>query len=95
MAEVSRVRQLAAALQGDGCTASPDLFYRECCDEHDVYYRTGRDLGGEPITRAEADRRLRACMKRAGKTLIVGRWLLPWCYYGAVRLFGGAAWRGA
>lgn len=85
---MTKIAELAAALKGDGCTSSPDLFYRRCCDEHDIYYRTGRDLDGNPISRAEADRRLRNCMRAAGKTPVIGRHLLPWVYWAAVRLFG-------
>ena len=97
MAEKShweRVREMAAALHGDGCTASPDLFYRPCCDEHDIAYRSGRDVDGNALTRAQADARLRRCMMRAGKTPIVGRWLLPWFYWLGVRLAGRRAWQG-
>ena len=86
---MNRYLQLAAALGGDGCSSAPDLFFRPCCDEHDVYYRTGRDADGAPITRAEADRRFRLCMKANGKTFI-GRHVLSWVYWGAVRLFGGS-----
>lgn len=88
------VKEQKAALQGDGCTKSPDLFYTACCDEHDIYYRTGHDEDGKPITRYQADKRLFACMKRAGKTPVVGRFLLPVVYWSAVRLFGGGAWKG-
>lgn len=88
-------RDLARALNGDGCTSSPDLSYRDCCDAHDVHYRTGRDLEGRPITRREADRQLRACMRHSGKTLLIGRWLLPWLYWAAVRTFGRRAWKGS
>jgi len=87
-------RELAAALKGDGCTRSPDLWYRACCDMHDVHYRTGRDLDGQPITRALSDRQLRLCMAQSGKTLFVGRWVLPWLYWAAVRTFGRKAWKG-
>lgn len=86
---MNRYQQAAAVLKGDGCTSAPDFFYRPCCDEHDVYYRTGRDVDGEPVTRAEADKRLRQCMAKAGKT-IIGRRVMPWLYWGAVRVFGGA-----
>lgn len=88
----SRYQELARALKGDGCTSAPDLHYRHCCDEHDVYYRQGQDADGQPVTRAEADRRLRLCMRAAGKTPVFGRWLLPWVYWSAVRLFGRRAW---
>lgn len=87
--------ELAAALRGDGCTSSPDLWYRGCCDAHDVHYRTGCDLEGNPITRKEADRQLRRCMAQSGKTPVIGRWLLPWLYWAAVRAFGRRAWKGS
>ena len=90
----SRVKEHAAALHGDGCTASPDLFYRACCDEHDVHYRTGKTVDGTVITRATADRRLFRCMKRAGKTPLLGRFLIPLVYWCAVRVFARRAWRG-
>lgn len=89
-----RVKEHARALKGDGCTSSPDLFYRRCCDEHDIHYRTGKTVDGEPITRAQSDARLFQCMKNAGKTPVVGRFILPAVYWTAVRLFGGRAWRG-
>lgn len=89
-----RTKQLAAALGGDGCSSSPDLFYRPCCDRHDIHYRTGLTIDGDPITRAQADAQLRDCMKRHGKTPIVGRWLLPWVYWAAVRTFGGRSYKG-
>ena len=90
---MSKYSEIAAALRGDDCTSAPDLTYRACCDQHDVYYKTGRDLDGNPISRAEADKRLRLCMRRTGKTPLIGRWLLPWVYWGAVRLFGRGAWQ--
>lgn len=74
-----------ARLRGktDGCTLSPDFDFKECCDWHDVRYRENP----ERITRAEADRALRVCIR--GKGYVV----LPWAYWGAVRLFGWAFWR--
>jgi len=84
---MSRISEMAQALKGDGCTRAPDLAYRECCDEHDIAYRTGCDVDGNPVTRAGADKRLRQCMAGAGYTFL-GRWFLPWMYWGAVRLFG-------
>ena len=35
----------------------------------------------------QLDRRLRLCMGEAGYTFI-GRWFVPWIYWGVVRLFG-------
>lgn len=82
------------AVRGDGCTSSPDLAYTECCNRHDKDYTTGTDENGFKITRAQADKRLYECMKRAGVTPIVGRFIVPAFYYIAVRLFGGSHWEG-
>jgi hypothetical protein len=90
----ARVDALSAKVQADGCSDSPDLFYTDCCDEHDIAYRTGFDEDGSEITRAQADKQLFECMKKAGKTPVVGRWLVPAIYYGAVRLFGSGSWKG-
>ncbi len=66
----------------DGCTMSPDFnFGSDCCGEHDYHYQD------RTITRAEADRRLRACMQKKGYVV------LPWIYWGFVRAFGGFHWR--
>ena len=90
----TRVKEMAAALHGDGCTASPDLFYRRCCDEHDIHYRTGKTVDGEPITRAQSDKRLFQCMKKAGKTPVLGRFLIPLTFWFMVRVFARNAWKG-
>ena len=86
-------KALAAAVRADGCTASPEFFYTECCNAHDVAYRTGVSVTGFPITRREADRQLYQCMHQLGHTPILGRWVIPWIYWTAVRLFGGFAWQ--
>lgn len=88
-----RIKAYAYALQGDGCTSSPDLTYTECCDEHDIHYRTGQRIDGTPITREESDRELFECMRRKGKTPLVGKFIVPVIYYSAVRVFGGQAWK--
>lgn len=84
---------LAKLVRADGCSSAPDFWFKECCDEHDVYYRTGRDSEGYPITRAEADRRLRLCLRDSAITPI-GRFILSPLYYMAVRLFGSRHWKG-
>lgn len=89
-----RVKRAAKALKGDGCSSSPDLFYTRCCDEHDIHYRTGRTLAGKFISRAQSDKRLFACMKQAGRTPIVGKFLVPCVYWLGVRLFGRGSWKG-
>ena len=90
----ARVRAMSEKVGGDGCSSSPDLFYKPCCDAHDVAYRTGCDIDGKPITRAKADKEFLRCMRKAGKTPILGRTLLPVIYYLAVRMFGRKQWKG-
>lgn len=89
-----RVKQDAQRLNGDGCSDSPDLFYRRCCDEHDIAYRTGADVDGVPTTRKDADAELFKCMCKTGKTPVLGRFIIPSFYWIAVRLFGSKAWKG-
>lgn len=61
----------------DGCTAVPDLdFGADCCAEHDAHYQLG------DISRAEADAKLRQCMRKKGY------FVLPWVYWLGVRVFG-------
>lgn len=87
-----KVKALAWVLKGDGCTAVPDLTYKRCCDEHDIHYRTGNTVEGNPITRLEADNRLFQCMKETGKTPLLGTHIIPTIYWIGVRLFGGKIW---
>lgn len=65
----------------DGCTNSPDFNFTRCCEEHDYHYSR------HDITRAEADKILRKCIQRKWKGI-----LLPWIYWGAVRIFGRRHW---
>jgi hypothetical protein len=81
-------------LKGDGCTAVPDLTYSKCCRAHDADYRYAVNEEGEPLTRAEADKRLRECMMKTGKTPVIGRFLLPWVFWLGVRAGGGGIWNG-
>jgi hypothetical protein len=61
----------------DGCSGALDLdFGADCCNEHDFHYQLG------DITRADADKRLRECMRAKGY------FLLPWIYWLGVRVFG-------
>lgn len=57
-----RVRQRAAELGTDGCTAALDV-HLDCCLEHDIAYFTGRDVDGNPVTKAEADAAFRRCLQ--------------------------------
>jgi hypothetical protein len=66
----------------DGCTAVPDFdFGYDCCGEHDYHYQEG------DVSRAEADKRLRQCIRKKGY------FLLPWAYWLGVRMFAGDVWR--
>ena len=90
----ARVRAMSEKVGGDGCSSSPNLFYKPCCDAHDVAYRTGLDVDSKPVTRAKADKDFLRCMRKAGKTPILGRTILPVVYYLAVRMFGRKQWKG-
>lgn len=84
------IRSKAEELKSDGCTAVTQLL-KICCLEHDIYYRTHRDLKGNPLTRGEADVKFRQCMQsrsRVGKgsPIAIVRWL-------GVKLFAKRAWR--
>lgn len=83
---------LARLLEANGCTSAPDLCFGDCCNAHDVEYGTGRTIHGEPVTRAEADKRLMRCMsERAKKDKQAAEILAP-IYYAAVRVFGECHW---
>jgi hypothetical protein len=61
----------------DGCTGVPDFdFGADCCGEHDYHYQIG------DVSRAEADKRLRQCLRKKGY------FVLPWAYWLGVRLLG-------
>jgi len=62
----------------NGCSSSPDFNFQHCCDTHDYHYAV------HDITRAEADKKLRKCIQKEWHGI-----LLPWIYWGAVRMFGG------
>jgi hypothetical protein len=83
----------------DGCTSSPDLNFRECCEEHDFYYQKHeKDTG---VSRREADKRLRQCIQRKwcmrfsffGRPVTIKAFFLPWTYWVGVRVFGWKFWR--
>lgn len=82
---------IAFALNTDGCSGVPD-FYVLGCYEHDISYRTGRDAFGNPITREEADLRLRWFIQmkspaRAASPMSWWRWLY-------LKLFASKNWDG-
>lgn len=85
-----RVRERAAQLGSDGCTGVGPAF-RDCCLEHDIAYRTGATVDGEPQTKQQADARFLACMQRKSK---FGWWSpLAWVRYFAVKKFGKPSYK--
>ena len=88
----SRVQTIARKVHADGCTGVPDLWFRVCCYEHDICYRTGRTFDGWAVSRWQADRRLRHCMYEASP---LGRFsILAWVYWLGVRLLAKTAYKG-
>jgi hypothetical protein len=80
--EPSKLSKWAEKFGSDGCSSSPDLNFRTCCEEHDYHYRSG------DVARSEADARLRECIRGRG-------WLVtPWIYWLGVRLFGRSSYKG-
>ena len=69
----------------DGCTAAPDLFWDHCCKAHDFYYRNYKLT---QVSRKEADKRLRLCMRKSGSGRIVS-----WAYWAVVRMIGWNFWK--
>lgn len=87
------VRHRAAELKADGCSGPAlDAFYRDACLEHDIHYRTGRTLDGQPLTRAQADATFRRRMQAMSPVGVLSP--MAWWRWVAVRLFGGSSWRG-
>ena len=88
----------AHAAHSDGCTLVSEMFH-ECCEEHDLAYRYGKDPwsayifgweDAESITRAEADARFRQCIQERshlGKASPIS-----WIRWAGVRLGGWKAW---
>lgn len=85
-----RVRDKAAELGTDGCSYA-SAAYKDCCLEHDVFYKLGTKLDGTPITQAEADLRLRSCIQSRSR---VFGWYSPvaWGRYFLLKLRGHIAW---
>jgi hypothetical protein len=95
----------AALIGSDACSAVLGIKV-ECCYEHDLSYRTGRDprnaylcfrsgvlypwRAARPITRAEADARFRQCLMNRS---FLGRYSpMAWWRWAGVRVFGGSRW---
>ena len=85
-------KALRALVQGDGCTASPDLWFHDACTEHDRDYSVQLDENGRKLSRFKADNRFLRNMRKDAPNWII-RNTLPFVYYAAVRVFGGAFWR--
>ena len=91
------VRAKAKELGSDGCSGVPD-FHLDGCYEHDIAYRTGKDLYGNQITRAEADRRFRIYIQ---KHSLLAKFRLgffspmSWWRWAGVRLFGRNSYQNA
>ena len=85
-----RVRTRADELGSDGCTKATNAF-RDCCLEHDIAYRTGHTIDGEPQNKQQADLRFRACMQRHSTF----GWFSPmaWWRYLAVKWRGKPSYR--
>ena len=81
----NRVRDTAAELGCDGCTMASGAFL-DCCLQHDVEYRLGTTIDGEPITFDEADTRFRNCMFMRSKLGYFSP--VAWYRYAAVKWFG-------
>lgn len=82
LAQARIVRQgFSKGVRYDGCTAVPDFdFGADCCGEHDYHYQIG------DISRWQADKRMRKCIRKKGY------FLLPWAYWLGVRMFAGGVW---
>ena len=80
-----RVRNRAAELGTDGCSFALGAF-TDCCAEHDIAYRQGTTVDGEPQTKAQADQRFLACMQSHSR---FGWWSpMAWWRYRLVKRFG-------
>ena len=78
------------AIKSDGCSSVPD-FYRNGCVMHDFWYRTHKDFDGTPITRAQADSRMRKYIQSKSPFGIFSP-MAMWRLAG-VRIGGSGAWR--
>lgn len=79
------VRARAKQLRSDGCSFPATQAFQDCCCEHDIGYRTGRDLFGNQTTKAQDDERFKRCMQYNSR---LGRFsLVAWVRYQIVRRF--------
>ena len=85
-----RVYAAGARLNTDGCSFVSEAFH-QCCVEHDIGYRTGKNVNGKPMTRAEVDRRFRECMQMRSRFGALSP--MAWWRWAGVRLFGRRAYK--
>lgn len=86
------IRARAKELGSDGCSGPALEIYQDACYEHDIHYRTGKTLAGQPITRAEADRLLRLRIQTMSKLGLLSP--VSWWRWAAVRIFARGSWQG-
>lgn len=80
---------LKKAIKSDGCSKSPDI-YGDCCIGHDLHYRFGIDLYGNPVKKKDSDNYLKGCMEKAS---VLKRWsLIAKVYWLGVKELGGWAY---
>lgn len=83
------VRTRARELDSDGCSHVPD-FHVDACYEHDIAYRTHKNLDGTSITKADADARFRG---RIQEMSALGAFSpMSWWRWFAVHQWGQSAW---
>jgi hypothetical protein len=87
----NKVEVKANELESDGCSVVLDINV-ECCNEHDIAYRTGKDVEGNPKSRTQADEDFKECNQKRSyfRKLSPFSW---WTWIG-VRLFGGKSYQG-
>jgi hypothetical protein len=86
-----RVRAKARELKSDGCSGVLDI-YVDACYEHDIAYRTGRTVDGEPLTRAQADARFRRSIQHRSPFGFFSP--VSWTRWVGVRIIGKRFWKG-
>jgi hypothetical protein len=87
-----RVRHVARSLKSDGCSGPTTQWYQDGCFEHDIAYRTGFDPLGAPISRREADKRLRWYVQISSPLGVFS--YISWRRWIGVRIGGYLAWHG-
>lgn len=87
----SRVKNIATLLKSDGCSHVTQA-YQMGCLEHDIHYRTGKDVYRKPVTRAEADTYLRWYVQMESPLGALSP--MAWIRWVGVRLFGSRSYKG-